>query len=1139
MATETLTPAAPKPDAQQPQPPSVKPPLPPGDIDRPTGKLVPALLLAALIAGLAYAVYAVISYVNNIPVAPGQDLRFLFRRLEDVAKPFGDMGSGAGWALLLTSAGLASLIGWVGWRRLRAGESVHYLLTIPFVVLVTAVLYCVVSLLFLSAGKEASGKLFWLPVITVVLIVAFVYAIWMYVRDAAAVGWLWATFLGVIRCSVYLILASIFLLPAIQAYEKSEQFSRVLVLVDLSGSMNVSDEFDAEGNPGLTRLQHVNKLLTEDNGGFITRLQDKNPVFLYRFGGTLDPEFKEFRKGEQPWSTDEWTAWMRMDLRQWVLTGLSERGRPAIADSDAFKSDKISAPDQWAADWFKNHMRRAAEGLGDEDRQRLDDKAKALNAKLEMMQQIRNSTNLSDSLLAALMREGNNMLAGVVVITDGRSTNYSETTFQEARRRAEAAKVPVFTVGVGTVLEKKEIRITDLIAPSRTPPDDPFMVRATVQGEGLADQKFEAYLDVYAPNAVLGKDKPVMVIKANPEGNFKTGGPVPVGQVEFLLDPGDLKKKEFDVIRARAKDKAEYLKEFNPGEYKLILRVPKAKGEIFKGKEHASDLPVLVNIEKRPLRVLIASGGPTKDSQFVRRLLMNERLKGRADFSVYQQVTDLKGPRYLDVPDEQLLKKFPDEFRTDLEAKDIDPKLKWYNLALYDVVLAFDLDWTKVDKKEVDNLQKWVTERGGGLVVVAGINTSKLTETLHKETLNGLLTMLPVELADDREATYIDSPTDKPVALKFPTIPGDTDFMKIDEAGKDDRAGWAEFFYGVPADKVDKNSIVQRGFHRCYPSKKVKGQAVTLATCPRQVFNQGTYTTEDHPYIVTFPYGGGRSVFLGGEMWRLRHAKNGEQYYERFWTKLARYAGAEALKRESKNRGMIVVTRRAKSGDRDRTRYPNAKLWDKAQNPIPDSSEPRYSIYRTDSEVNKPVASGKFVAKKEAKGWFAPTSFEFPTVPGKYEIRLEVPGGGAEELREEFYVIESNPEVDDTRPDFARLLEVASPLSEVRVTEASQLNRLREALKASGGDRTTGAPAAKDAADPKLFFNLRNARLIPEYLKTDRKEFNNRGKIEDLWSEGPSISSYDGKPMIVGTALLIIVGLLSIEWLTRKLLRLA
>jgi len=88
---------------------------------------------------------------------------------------------------------------------------------------------------------------------------------------------------------------------------------------------------------------------------------------------------------------------------------------------------------------------------------------------------------------------------------------------------------------------------------------------------------------------------------------------------------------------------------------------------------------------------------------------------------------------------------------------------------------------------------------------------------------------------------------------------------------------------------------------------------------------------------------------------------------------------------------------------------------------------------------------------------------------------------------------------------------------------------------------TEKAAAPGKAADsPKLAFTLATADVIPSCMTAQRKVQRNRGPVQDLWDEGPVLgTTADGKPVKVAAALLIGVGLLSVEWLTRKLLRLA
>ena len=80
------------------------------------------------------------------------------------------------------------------------------------------------------------------------------------------------------------------------------------------------------------------------------------------------------------------------------------------------------------------------------------------------------------------------------------------------------------------------------------------------------------------------------------------------------------------------------------------------------------------------------------------------------------------------------------------------------------------------------------------------------------------------------------------------------------------------------------------------------------------------------------------------------------------------------------------------------------------------------------------------------------------------------------------------------------------------------------------------AEAAKREGE-RFFFDLNSARWIPKCVVTQRSIKRNRGPIRDLWDEGFTISSDPSVRM--ATVLLLVAGLLSVEWLTRKLLKLA
>src|SRR5262245_6322671 len=99
-------------------------------------------------------------------------------------------------------------------------------------------------------GYDLRPDVFWISVLVLVLVAAFIYVGFMYARDSRGVGPWWATFLGLLRSTVYVLLAVVFLLPAIQTWDETETRSKVLVLFDVSPSVSaVIDDIPDDQTP--------------------------------------------------------------------------------------------------------------------------------------------------------------------------------------------------------------------------------------------------------------------------------------------------------------------------------------------------------------------------------------------------------------------------------------------------------------------------------------------------------------------------------------------------------------------------------------------------------------------------------------------------------------------------------------------------------------------------------------------------------------------------------------------------------------------------------------------------------------------------------------------------------------------------
>src|ERR1051325_480075 len=99
-----------------------------------------------------------------------------------------------------------------------------------------------ISIVYLPLAYFLVKAFSWMGILLPVVGVALFYVGMMYIRDARSVHWLWAIFLGLLRSTVYLILAVVFLLPGCQHKEEHKFESKVVVLFDVSGSMMTKDD---------------------------------------------------------------------------------------------------------------------------------------------------------------------------------------------------------------------------------------------------------------------------------------------------------------------------------------------------------------------------------------------------------------------------------------------------------------------------------------------------------------------------------------------------------------------------------------------------------------------------------------------------------------------------------------------------------------------------------------------------------------------------------------------------------------------------------------------------------------------------------------------------------------------------------
>ena len=1128
----------------------------------------------------------------------------------------------------------------------------------------------------------SDGKTWWFVLIPVLVLAAF-FVFWMYVKDMRTISWYIALPLALLRCTVYGLLAYMFLLPTVKItrvwFPKTppvlQKKSHVIMVLDISESMaHIDDPKTLPPSQRRSRLQKVIDFLSDDNVAFMKKIIDKNKVKLYRFGDRLDkdnvvsfdmikvkdkdgkevieprPYYEKRAKGAaggeekvplKRWGPQDWDEFAKFaDFRSWLLKGLSDKARTIVAADFPPAPPKGDPPvPSYDLLWAESYIAQTRETIlsrldlakkvggpeGENDANLFEANLSQLNNRIGLARTIALNTNVTDSVQKAYDATKDDMLEGIIVFSDGRSNlgipqrqEADKDTFQmtremEALHRA-ARKDPnvlIFTIAVGDdrKVKNKVVRITDLQTLDRAPPDDAFKVIVEVDGENMPGESVEVFLEITPPDKEDVKITPIVL---DGRVQFDRGEP-PHGQYEWTIDPATL----IDRIPQESRSDFYNGKELREGFWTMRAFTSKVKEDgTPDGKEKLFSDPSRVHILKKPMRILVMCSAPNRDFQF----LINQLIRDKADISVYVQneagrFLDGKSITYLDQK-ERHLSEFPTTLNLEVLKKNEENFTRddWLNLAIYDVIVAFDPDWTLLSDSQVGFLQQWVDLNAGGLLHVAGpLYTRKLTYPENAAKLAPLLEVFPVIPADydlkmaARERKF-------PRRLEFPGATPDMEFLRLDDDKPEELlSGWEFFFTGRPTRDEGMKFELKRGFFDYYPIKDVKAGATIVARYMEPNSADNTFDKKEPPYIVAYRYGQGWTAFMGSsEIWRFRQYK--DAYFERFWVKMCRFLSAGNRKKQNR-RGRILMAREFQSGDvlrmtvqelgtdlkglkvaagpvnlmplelddyagmelfrrrgllpakagtspeevaKDREKYHALLQRNYLLAPRKNEADPDAGYFETDrnSELFPPYLKKRVPLdpKKEAvtkKDEY----FELDLPAGTWRVKVPISPNDEEFLTAKITIRKPlPPELAEVRPDLVSLAAISSEVEELK----SHLikNKKPELL-----DTMRSRAFKNPATGERLAFHLNDRQsieLIPDCLSQSTQDIPNpqvepeirKSKIEPRWFGGPTMPRwmtgwYDDwqgqsrRDHHIAMWMLVCIGLLSVEWLTRKLLKLA
>lgn len=625
------------------------------------------------------------------------------------------------------------------------------------------------------------------------------YVVVMYRRDAVELKRPIAWLLLALRIGAFAAALFYFLGLEKRSERQVVHNSRVILLVDTSQSMAEGADLTTGAKASSADASRMDQIVAEfTSGKLLPELRKTHDVLIARFDRDL---------GRVATLTK--------------LVPVDEAGKPAAdqaADGTSAKSgDKSNA--NAAIQWAEQLLPQ-----GDE-------------------------TRLGTALRRLILEERNTPLSGIVVLSDGAQNAGIEPA--SVLELAEEAKIPVYTIGLGSDIRPSNIRISDFVAPTRAFPGDGFTVTGYVQPSNY--KRTSVTVELYSRDA-----------------SEKTGpGQLEKTQRVNLGEDNEIVPVKFE------------LKSDKAGRRTYHLQLAEV-GDDYNSADNQQEADV--EIIDRKTRVLLLASAATREYQFLRNQL-------KRDKDVIVDVCLQGAAPGISQDANEILYDFP------------ATKEALYN---YDAIVAFDADWAQISpdpvkRDELLNLvEQWVAEEAGGMIVIAGpVHGDDLARVPELAKIRNLY---PVTF-QKRLSQLTDSQfgSTEPLPIQFTPEGWQAEFLWIADNGPQSQGAWTGFpgvygYYDVKAPKPGATVYAHVG------SAASGSDSASLLADDGQVYMAGQI------------YGSGRVFYLGsGEIWRLREYD--EAYFERFYTKLIRYVSQGRLLRGSSRGVLLVERDRYRPGE--------------------------------------------------------------------------------------------------------------------------------------------------------------------------------------------------------------------------------
>jgi uncharacterized membrane protein len=566
-------------------------------------------------------------------------------------------------------------------------------------------------------------------------------------------------------------------------------------------------------------------------------------------------------------------------------------------------------------------------------------------------------------------------LAAVVLVTDGSRNTGGSTA--DAAALLKARGVPLFVLGLGNPNPPRDHEVVRVVAPKRVRRNSEVEIQVTVRHTGYPEP-FE--LSVSRGKDILASRQ----IKPAPDTDLE--------QVKLTFTPD------------------------HEGAATYRVAVPPAKDEK-NTDNNAHDFTVEIRDDRLP--VLYIEGSPRLEYRFMKRALFRD-----SDFRVIGLLRLGDNRYYVQGAneDEAFLEK---GFPTTIE-----------QLNAFQAIILGDIEAGYFTPPQMAMLEEFVRQRGGGLMMLGGVNSFGL----GKYTGTPVAKMLPVQMTGS-DGAYSDAEYKARIAAGIGVHP----VMRLSLDPAANRALWQQ---APPLIGIT-------------PVAGVKAGAVTLLT----------RESDNKPVLAVQNYGAGRvAAFTSGGSWYWRVSEpSSVEFHERFWKQLVRWLAVGAKER-------LTVETDADVYAPGKPVYIRATALAKDLQPVNDAN---VIATVTDALGNTEEVPLDWILAEEGV-------FQARYVPqdeGDYRAAVRVEGWGLKPVETDFRVSEPTVEAADAGLKENSLRDMAKTTNGRYFGAADARSLPAEVAKTVQAARVTGIkPEDKDLWDMPALFGLAFGLLVAEWI---------------------------------------------------------